>query len=333
MDSTDPRLELLSKWHAEGLLAKAGFAQSNDSSFLGKYEELKHEKATLPGGAQHPQHKHQQQHASPEAKKFVEIFAKKTHTPQEITFINAFTMAHPQYAKMAKGKKKHPNQYVKSPQTWSELEAILATENEKYSTELNGALTWLKSAQSMTEPRLPSGMNRLITQLYTAYMNSNLSPEEFLRTFNTIIGNYLTTHAGKAVKRPYTKEPVAGRKYVKESGIGKILGFVNRYIGTNWNKEQKAASVYPDVEKVLKALNHTRRNISYLKQAIEIKKKKASETSNTTNPPTGTQKVIKIPGGSAPAAIKLPGGSWETGSQFQDPSRATFSMAQPFPIT
>ena len=331
MDSTDPRLELLSKWHAEGLLAKAGFAQSNDSSFLGIPDARKDSGVVLPTGAPHAPHK-PKQHASPEAKKFVEIFAKKTHTPQEITFINAFTMAHPQYAKMAKGKKKHPNQYVKSTQTWSELESILATENEKYSTELNGALTWLNNAQNMTAPKLPPEMNQLIGKLYSSY-NSTSSAEEFLKTFNTMIGNYLTTHAGKAVKRPYTKEPVAGRKYVKESGIGKILGFVKRYIGTNWNKEQKAASVYPDVEKALKALNHTRRNISYLKQAIEIKKNKtpAQHTPAQYTPAQYTH--ADQTHGRRDAFGRFLPSTVARSDASQAFNHSTFSMAQPFPIT
>ena len=44
MDSTDPRLELLSKWHAEGLLAKAGFTEGTkgeleETTLGGKYNK------------------------------------------------------------------------------------------------------------------------------------------------------------------------------------------------------------------------------------------------------------------------------------------------------
>ena len=49
MDSTDPRLELLSKWHAEGLLAKAGFTEGTKSELEENSLGVKYSKGNIKG--------------------------------------------------------------------------------------------------------------------------------------------------------------------------------------------------------------------------------------------------------------------------------------------
>ena len=230
-------------------------------------------------------------------------------------------MAHPQYAKMAKGKKKHHNQYNKSTQSWIELETVLKTEEEKYDSAIHKATEWMRLAANWTDPeKMPPGMNMLIYKFYSTYISES-DAHRLLEATNKIISEYVSKNPGKPVKNPYTKDIKGERKYYKESAIAKVLGFVKRYIGTNWTKEQKQKSVYHDVQNVLQSLSHTKRNISYIKQAIENKKNKTPAQHTHANQTYGRRDAV--------------GGGVTTGTK-SDASQAfnhsTFSMAQPFPV-
>ena len=84
---------------------------------------------------------------------------------------------------------------------------------------------WMRLVANWTDPdKMPPDMNIFIYHFYCIYI-TNLDQYEKM---NRLIPAYVTTNGSKAVKKLYTWEIKAGRKYRKESSIAKAHGFVKR---------------------------------------------------------------------------------------------------------
>ena len=328
MDSTDPRLELLSKWHAEGLLAKAGFTEGTKSELEETTLGIKYSKGNNNRGATANATRNEIKTLITKNKKPAEHHA---HNKAKVHYVMVPQGSLPQPYAVPMAQTPHKGNRNRHDNTNKiSLKGVgLLVKRQATLSALKGVnASILRAGEFLKDYPIP---HPLLDKFQKAIFDKKIADvKSIISQINSAAGTKINPNVSSFEPEQIPSTTIPGLTPQEVSIVTD---------GRLWAKFFQATlkviqATYQDyktykrskVQKISTDLHNSNNlfNTCYYSLVAELKKNNETGTSNTTNPPTSAYTAPR-------GATKTATGAWER-DQFQDPSRATFSMAQPFPV-